>query len=266
MNRFLRIVVSTLAALALAACGGPPQTSLPAASPAAPEPTPQEPTTGAAAAGAGLPGLPTDRPLQAGFLVLEGTYNSELAAPYDILHHTVFHTRPGIEVFTVSPDGLPITTFEGLHLTPRHSFATAPEVDILVVPSAVHNMDQDLENEELIRWVKETGERARFVMSLCDGAFVLAQAGLLDGHAVTTFPGDQPRFAQLFPHLDLRVNLSFVHSGKVLTSVGGAKSYDVALYLVDLLYGPQVAQGVGRGLVIPWPPALGAGPVYARVR
>ena len=68
-------------------------------------------------------------------------------APYDILHHTVFHTRPGIEVFTVSPDGEPVTTFEGLRIAPHHGFADAPEIDILVVPSAVGSMDEDLENE-----------------------------------------------------------------------------------------------------------------------
>lgn len=197
---------------------------------------------------------PPDRPLKAGFLVLDGVYNSELMAPYDVFQHTVFHTEPGIEVFTVSPDGAPVTTFEGLVLTPHHSFETAPPIDILVVPSAEHNLDTDLENEELIRWVRETGEEARWVMALCDGAFVLAQAGLLDGVAATTFPSDQQAFVQRFPEVSLKINVSFVHDGKAITSEGGAKSYDPAMYLVDLLYGPEVARGVGRGLLIPWPP------------
>jgi transcriptional regulator GlxA family with amidase domain len=175
-------------------------------------------------------------------------------APYDILHHTVFHTQPGIEVFVVSPDGSPVTSFEGLRIAAHHSFATAPPIDILVVPSAEGSMDRDLANEALIAWVREVGGQARFVISLCDGAFVLAQAGLLDGRSVTTFPGDQDRFAEMFPDLDLVRGVSFVHDGPVLTSVGGARSYDPALYLVDHLYGEAVARGVGRGLVLPWPP------------
>lgn len=97
-------------------------------------------------------------------------------------------------------------------------------------------------------------------MSLCDGAFVLAQAGLLDGLACTTFPGDQDRFAEMFPDLDLRREVSFVHDGKALTSQGGAKSFDVAMYLADVLYGEKVTQGIGRGLIIPWPPAPGTMP------
>jgi transcriptional regulator GlxA family with amidase domain len=199
---------------------------------------------------------PGERPLRAGFLIVDGVYNSELVAPYDILHHTPFHTEPapGIEVFTVSPDGKTVTTFEGLTLTPHYSFADVPEIDILVVPSAEGSMDRDLENEEMLRWVREVGSRARYVVSLCDGAFVLAAAGLLDGHRCTTFPGDQDRFAAMFPQLGLEREVSFVHHGRMLTSQGGAKSYDVAMYLVDHLYGEEVARRVGRGLIISWPP------------
>lgn len=198
--------------------------------------------------------LPTDRPLNVGFLMVDGVYNTELTAPFDIFHHVRFHNPPGMEVFTVSPDGAPVRTFEGLQIAADHSFATAPPIDVLVVPSAEHNMDTDLENEELISWVRETGSQAHFVVSLCDGAFVLAAAGLLDGLATTTFPGDQDTFAEMFPHLDLRRGVSFVHHGKALTSEGGAKSFDAAMYLTDHLYGEKVAQGVGRGMVISWPP------------
>ncbi len=200
--------------------------------------------------------LPADRPLRAGFLVVDGVYNTELVAPYDVLQHTAHHAQghPGIEVFTVSPDGGPVTTAEGLRIQPHHGFADAPPIDVLVVPSAEGSRDRDLENAEMIAWVRRTGESARFVVSLCWGAFVLAEAGLLDGHACTTFPGDYERFAQAFPRLDLRVNVSFVHDGKVLTSEGGARSYGVAMYLVDLLFGEEVARKVGSGLLIPWPP------------
>ena len=197
-----------------------------------------------------------DRPLVAGFLIVDGVYNSELVAPYDILHHTPFHTEPspGIEVFTVSPDGAPVVSFEGLTIVPHYGFADHPQIDILVVPSAEGSMDDDLQNQAMMEWVRRVGGDARFVMSLCDGAFVLAAAGLLDGRVCTTFPGDQDRFAEMFPHLTLEREVSFVHDGKTLTSQGGARSYDVALYLVDHLYGEEVARGVGRGLIIDWPP------------
>ncbi len=190
----------------------------------------------------------------AAFLMIEGVYNSELMAPYDIFQHTIFHTEGGINVFTVNETMDPVTTFEGLKLIPHYSFDSKdlPEIDILVVPSAEHNMDSDLENETLINWVTEIGEKADYVMSLCDGAFVLAKAGLVDGKESTTFPSDIQKYKETFPELTVHENVSFVHHNNLLTSAGGAKSYDVALYLVHHLYGDKVAKGVGRGLVIDW--------------
>ncbi len=198
--------------------------------------------------------LPTDRPLRVGFLVVDGVYNSELMAPYDIFHHTVFHTEPGMEVFVVSPNGGAVETFEGLRIAAHYSFESAPPIDVLVVPSAEHSMDSDLENVAMMNWVRRVGKKALYLVSLCDGAFVLAAAGLLDGLESTTFPGDVDAFIERFPHLAVRRGASFVHDGKALTSQGGAKSYDVAMYLVDHLYGAEVAAGVGRGMVIDWPP------------
>ncbi len=196
----------------------------------------------------------TGQSFNAAFLMIEGVYNSELMAPYDIFQHTIFHTEGGIKVFTVSETLDTVTTFEGLKIIPDYSFESEdlPDIDILVVPSAEHNMDSDLENETLINWVSTTGKAADYVMSLCDGAFVLAKAGLVDQRESTTFPSDIPRYKETFPTLKVHENVSFVHDQKLLTSAGGAKSYDVSLYLVHHLYGEQVAKGVGRGLVIDW--------------
>ncbi|MDX1629995.1 MAG: DJ-1/PfpI family protein, partial [Fulvivirga sp.] len=190
--------------------------------------------------------------MQVAFLIVDGVYNSELVAPMDILHHTVFHTDKGMRVFTIAPDTLPVTSFEGLRIIPDYSFQSdqLPDIDILVVPSAEHSMDTDLENESMIDFVRKTGQSASYVMSLCDGAFVLAKAGLVDGKESTTFPSDIERYRKTFPHLDVHEGVSFVHDGKLITSVGGAKSYDPALYLSELFYGKKVAQGLARGLVI----------------
>jgi transcriptional regulator GlxA family with amidase domain len=113
-------------------------------------------------------------------------------------------------------------------------------------------MDQDLEDAALVAWVRETGKKAKLVMSLCDGAFVLAKAGLLDGLEATTFPGDQDRFARMFPDVKLQRDVVFVHDGKAVTSVGGARSYDPAMYVVERLYGEAARAGIGEGLVLDW--------------
>jgi putative intracellular protease/amidase len=229
------------------------------ASTTAPEPSPAPlpetpPPAATPAPAAPAADIPADRKLRAAVLVVDGVYNTELAAPFDVLQHTVFHVQPGVQVYTVSPDGRPVTTFEGLKLTPDYSFANAPAADILVVPSTSGSMDKDLQNQALIDWVRTTGNQARYVLSLCDGAFVLAQAGLLDALPATTFPDDYERFQKAFPKIDLRINVSYVDAGKVITSQGGARSFEAAMQLVDRIYGRQVAQGIGKGLLVSWPP------------
>lgn len=193
-------------------------------------------------------------PLQVCFLLVDGVYNTEVMAPYDIFQHTVFHTQPGMKVFTVAPSSDPVTTFEGLRILPDYTFddPDMPKVDVLVVASAEHSMDTDLNNEAMINFVRTTGATADFVVSLCDGAFVLAKSGLVDGKESTTFPSDIPKYREMFPKLKVHEAVSFVHDRNLITSAGGAKSYDAALYLCELLYGKKVAKGIGRGLVIDW--------------
>ena len=191
-------------------------------------------------------------PSSIGFLVLPGVYNTELMAPFDVFQHVASYSPKAPRVFTVALQKGPLTTYEGLRLIPDYTLEDAPSIDILVVPSAKNNMDSDLQNERLIRWVRERGKKARHLVSLCDGAFVLAKAGLLDGVPATTFPGDQDRFEKTFPAVRLLRGVSFVDAGQALTSVGGAKSYEVALYLVETLYGEKAVRGIARGLVIDW--------------
>jgi len=130
--------------------------------------------------------------------------------------------------------------------------ANLPSIDILVVPSAEHHLDTDLNDQVMLDFVRKVSKDALYVTSHCDGAFVLAQAGLLDEVASTTFPSDIPKYRERFPHLDVRDSVLFVHDGKFITSAGGAKSFEAALYLCEVLYGAEIARTLAGGLVIDW--------------
>lgn len=190
-----------------------------------------------------------------GFLIMDGTYNTELTAPYDIFQHTIF--REGIKamnVFTMANTHNPITTFEGMKIVPDFNYVTdsIPLIDILVVPSAEHHMDKDLEDTIMLDFVKKIDKQAKFVTSHCVGAFVLAKAGLLNKKVSTTFPSDIDAMREMFPDLDIRKEVLFIHDDKYITSAGGAKSFEAALYLCELLYGKTIADQLASGLVINW--------------
>lgn len=201
-----------------------------------------------------FPKLEKDR-YNVAFLIMDGTFNTELTAPYDIFQHTIFRENiKAMNVFTVANSDKPITTFEGMRILPDFNYLkdSLPKIDILVVPSAEHHLDIDLENTKMIDFVKKVDKEAFFVTSHCDGAFVLAKAGLLENRVSTTFPSDIDTMRAMFPTLDVRKDVLFVKDGKYITSAGGAKSFEAALYLCEFLYGKEIAQSLAGGLVIDW--------------
>jgi len=189
------------------------------------------------------------------FLIMDGVYNTELTAPYDIFQHTIFRDSiRAMNTFMVANTLAPVTSFEGIRLLPDFNYREdeLPRIDILVIPSAEHHLDTDLQDTAMINFVKRVDREAIFMTSHCDGAFVLAKAGLLDEVASTTFPADVDQYREMFPHLDVREDVIFVHDGKYITSAGGARSFDAALYLCEVLYGKKVAESLAQGLVIDW--------------
>jgi len=189
----------------------------------------------------------------AAFIVAEGVYNSELFAPYDVLHHTVYRdSLDYIAPFIVNATGQPIVTFEGVRVAPHFSFADAPAADILVIPSTQGSMTRDLADTAYMGYVRRTARDAEWVLTVCDGAFPLAETGALDGRIATTFPGDREAFASAYPEIDVRFDKRMVVDSKYITSVGGGMSYEPAFWLVEHLWSGKRVAGNARGLVWSW--------------
>ncbi len=189
------------------------------------------------------------------FLIMNGTYNTEFTAPYDIFQHTQYRKNiKAMNTFTVANTIEPIVTFEGVRILPDFDYTkdSIPTIDILVVPSAEHHLDTDLLDTVMLNFIRKVDKEALFMTSHCDGAFVLAKAGVLDNVVSTTFPGDVAAYKKMFPHLKVKDSVLFVHNGKYITSAGGAKSFEAALYLCEFLYGKEIADSLAKGLVIAW--------------
>jgi transcriptional regulator GlxA family with amidase domain len=106
------------------------------------------------------------------------------------------------------------------------------------------------ENEKLIAFLRRAAGRSRRVASVCTGAFLLARAGLLDGHEATTHWSSCGELARRYPQIAVQTNPIFVRSGNVYTSAGVTAGIDLALALVEIDLGPKVARDVARWLVL----------------
>ncbi|HKV09023.1 MAG TPA: DJ-1/PfpI family protein [Thermoanaerobaculia bacterium] len=191
-----------------------------------------------------MPGGPT-----VAILVFEGVQIIDFTGPYEVFGQAGFST------ITVAPSAGPIHTSMGLEVTPSHTFANAPEADILLLPGG--DVDPHLDNPQIIAWVKERAAKADHVISVCNGAFFLAKAGLLDGLTATTFYDLIPRLKEAAPKARIVSDQRYVDNGKIVTTAGLSSGIDGSLYLIEKIKGRGLAQQAALNMEHDWRPGSG---------
>jgi putative intracellular protease/amidase len=143
----------------------------------------------------------------------------------------------------------------GMTVVPKHTFADAPQPDVLVVPGGgVHGAR---ESKATLKWVADTTAHARHTMSVCNGAFILASAGLLDGLTATTTSGLIEKLRAEYPKTKVVDDRRFVDNGKIITTAGLSSGIDGALHVVAKMLGNGTAQAVALGEEYDWRPRSG---------
>src|SRR5438309_177552 len=150
----------------------------------------------------------------------------------------------------VAPAAGAVATSGGLALVAHRSLAQATgPVDTLIVAGGEGTRPQR-RDARLVPWLRRTARRARRVASVCTGAFLLAEAGLLDGRRATTHWAQCDALQRRFPHVRVERDPIFVRDGSVVTSAGITAGIDLALELVEEDCGREVALTVARWLVM----------------
>jgi transcriptional regulator GlxA family with amidase domain len=162
----------------------------------------------------------------------------------------VFATAGSYEVEVVAPDPEPFFMSNGMQVVPHSAMdKVRGPIDTLVIAGGIGTR-RAATDERVIRWVRSAAKRSRRVTSVCTGAFVLAQAGLLDGRRATTHWEWCGTLAELFPAVEVERDAIFVVDASVYTSAGVTAGMDLALALVEEDLGPQAARDVAQQLVI----------------
>ena len=188
-------------------------------------------------------------------LLFPGVQIIDYTGPWEVLGHAQVDGRPAFRIYSVAETASPFDTAMGMTVIPAFSFANAPKPDVLVLPGG--NVNPQLSNEALIRWVRETANRAEVVLSVCNGAFFLAEAGLLDGLEATTFAGMIDDLQEAAPKTRVVRDKRFVDNGKIITSAGLSSGIDGALHVIEKLYGKGTAQLAAVGMEYDWRPDSG---------
>ena len=188
---------------------------------------------------------PEGRKIRVAVVMTEGAVVIDYAGPWEVFENV--HTGKGdmdqqmpFELYTVGRDRQPIHTSggtkPGMTVVPDYGFADAPAPDVVVVGAQSGD-------EQLGPWLRKVHEQHALIMSVCTGAFRVAEAGLLDGKPATTHHAALQRLANHYPHIDVRSSVRYVESDPLIVTAGGLSSgIDSALHVVELYYGAQVAQ------------------------
>lgn len=142
-----------------------------------------------------------------------------------------------------------IRTADGLEMHVRHGLSALARAELVVVPTWVD--PTQAAPAALTKGLRKAHERGARIIGLCLGAFVLGDAGLLDGRAATTHWAWRELFAQRFPRTDFRPDVLYVDEGDVITSAGTVAAIDCCLNLVRDRHGADVANRIARRLVTP---------------
>lgn len=193
-----------------------------------------------------------------GIIVFDGVLTSEVIGPAEVF--AIAGQQPwfqGAQVLLIGLEQKPtIITEEGLQLTVNATIADDLALDVLIVPGA-YEIEPLLENKQLSAFIQQQEERAQWLGSVCAGAFVLGQAGVLDGQQATTWFGGEASLQTQFPTIQVVHDQPVVIDNRRITANGGLVSYQAALVLLGKLTSPQQAkeiyQSLGLDRLSSWP-------------
>jgi putative intracellular protease/amidase len=186
---------------------------------------------------------------KAAILIFDGVQIIDYAAPYEVFGQARFY------VYTVAESRQPITTSMNMTVTPAFDFHSAPVPDVLIVPGGA--IESPAGSTQAMSWIKTTAQKAQLVLSVCNGAFLLAKAGLLDGLSATTFYGLLDELGQQAPKTKIVRDQRFVDNGKIVTTAGLSSGIDGSLHVLSKMLGKGEVQRIALHLEYNWQPDLG---------
>ncbi len=172
----------------------------------------------------------------------------DFAGPFEVFSLAEFDTSSerAFSVCTIARTNTPVRARNGLTVLPSHDISSAPKLDLLIIPGGYGAEKLEIREPETIRWIQRMSAQTEILASVCTGAFLLAEAGLLNAKRATTHWMDLDRLEREYPAIRVLRNTRFVDEGTILTSGGISAGIDLSLYLVKRLLGESAAKKTAR--------------------
>jgi len=190
------------------------------------------------------------KPPRVVFAAFEGVEALDITGPWEVLHTAGLIAGRVPELLCLTADGGDVRSSSGLTFRADGSLADAgPEIDTFVVPGGTGVLAA-AEDGDLSAAIGRVAAGARRTAGVCTGAFLLAEAGLLEGRRATTHWASCARLAAQYPSIEVDPDPIFIRDGDLYTSAGVTSGMDLALALAEEDFGAEVALQTARMLVV----------------
>jgi transcriptional regulator GlxA family with amidase domain len=184
-----------------------------------------------------------------GILVFDGFLTSDVTAPIEVFGAATkkaWFSTYEVVVISITKNKR-VVSEEGLKIIADKTIYDKLKLDVLVVPSA-YKMDGFLKNKELIQYIKRQNQSTSWIASNCSGAFLLGEAGILDGKKATTWAGGEKDLAKSYPKIKVQYDKNVVIDRNVITSNGGPVSYQAAFELLTKLSSEKFSKEISESI------------------
>lgn len=190
--------------------------------------------------------------MNVGIYIYENAEVLDFSGPFQVFSTANRLSKPKelFNVFLVAKDVCSVNARGGFNINPHYCFNEHPKIDLLIVVGGIHT--EELKKPSVINWVSTISKEATIVASVCTGAFLLAEAGLLSNLKVTTHWEDIENLQKSYPKLTVIENQPWVDQGKFVTSGGISAGIDMSLHLVSTLVGLELAEKTARQMEFEW--------------
>ena len=177
-----------------------------------------------------------------GILIFDDVEELDFVGPWEVLTPQLFIPERN-RVVTIAERHQAVRCVKGLRVLPDHTFEDAPRLEVLLVPGGAGTRSEG--RGVWVDWIRKVAPQLRWLSSVCTGAFLLQEAGLLDGKRVTTHWAFIETLREC-GNLTVLDDVRFVRDGNVITAAGVSAGIDMALWLQGQLHGVEVARKVQR--------------------
>ncbi len=184
--------------------------------------------------------------LKVGILIYDEVYLLDFVGPLEVFFDTQLEDgSKGFEVYLVAPEIKSIVAHTGTKITPDYDVNNCPQLDILVVPGG--NLNLAGEYPQVSEFILSVEKHCKILMSVCTGAFILAELGLLDGKDATTWHGAKTKLQERYPSIRLS-DERFTDNGKIITTAGISAGIDGSFHVVKQIYGDAIMRKTAKYL------------------